>query len=223
GGEARPLTDLPRGATAPMWSPDGRTIAFSASATADDFRKAQEGREKQEGPEKGTSEHKTDVKVITRAVYRANGNPNFLEPDRHTHIWTARVSDDSGADAGSIARRGLTAAAESKPITSGEFDERAVEWAPDGSKIYFISTRVAEPYYEPQHSELYSVPAAGGSITKVASIEGTINDAALSRDGRRLAFVGALHGNPVRSYSQPDLWVSDATPGSTPRNLTAAY
>ena len=61
-------------------------------------------------------------------------------------------------------------------ITDGEFDERGLAWAPDGSKMYFTSTRVAEPYYEPQHSELYSVPAAGGSITKVASIDGTISD-----------------------------------------------
>ena len=28
-------------------------------------------------------------------------------------------------------------------------------------------------------------------------------------------------GNPLRSYSQPDLFVVDAAPGSAPRNLTA--
>src|SRR5207248_6267869 len=38
-----------------------------------------------------------------------------------------------------------------------------------------------------------------------------------------IAFVGTLHGNPVRSYSQPDLWVVDAAAGSAPRNLTAGY
>ena len=27
----------------------------------------------------------------------------------------------------------------------------------------------------------------------------------------------------MRSYSQPDLWVVDATPGSAPKNLTATY
>ena len=41
-------------------------------------------------------------------------------------------------------------------------------------------------------------------------------------DGKRLAFVGTLAGKPVRSYSQPDLWVVDR-PGGAPRNLTAAY
>ena len=29
GGEARPLTDLPKGAGGPVWSPDGHSIAFS--------------------------------------------------------------------------------------------------------------------------------------------------------------------------------------------------
>src|SRR5437899_3712386 len=229
GGEARPLTDVPRGATSPSWSPDGKTIAFAATATADDVKKQreekaerQEGQERREGPEKtqgpddkgdkGAASHKSDVKVITRAVYRANGNPDFLEGDRHSHIWKLAIVDDP-----------LAKSPEPRQVTSGEFDERMAEWSPDGSTIYFTSTRVPEPYYEPQHSELYSVPAAGGSITKVAAIEGTISDVSLSPDGRRIAFVGTLHGNPVRSYSQPDLWITDAAPGSTPKNLTAAY
>src|SRR5579872_1817059 len=31
GGEARPVTDLPKGANGPIWSPDGHAIAFSSS------------------------------------------------------------------------------------------------------------------------------------------------------------------------------------------------
>ena len=45
----------------------------------------------------------------------------------------------------------------------------------------------------------------------------------MSPDGKRIAFVGTLRGKPIRSYSQPDLWVTDAAPGSTPKNLTADY
>jgi Tol biopolymer transport system component len=36
GGEARPITDLARGAGAPAWSPDGSRIAFSSSTRDDD-------------------------------------------------------------------------------------------------------------------------------------------------------------------------------------------
>jgi dipeptidyl aminopeptidase/acylaminoacyl peptidase len=153
----------------------------------------------------------SDVKVITRAVYRANGNPGYVDAERHTHIFTI------AAPASSTDRPQPT------QITEGPYDERDVVWAPDGSRLYFTSTRVPEAYYFPSDSDLYSVPVAGGEITKVASIDGTISDVAPSPDGKRLAFVGTLHGNPVRSYSQSDLWVVDATPGSTPKNLTDRY
>jgi len=45
---------------------------------------------------------------------------------------------------------------------------------------------------------------------------------ALSSDGTRIAFVAAAT-RPVNSYSEPDLWVLDLAPGSTPRNLTASF
>jgi dipeptidyl aminopeptidase/acylaminoacyl peptidase len=208
GGEARPLTDLPRGASAPLWSPDGQTIAFSSTTLPDDFKKP-------EPPKPG--DHKSDVKVVTSAIYRANGNPTYVDPDRHAHIWTIRVAD---ASAGSVAS-GFSR--KEHQLTDGEFDERGAVWAPDGSKLYFVSDRVKDSYFEPQDSDLYSVPDGGGDITKVASIDGTIGNLSISPDGRRLAFVGTLHGSPVRSYSQSDLWVVDAAAGSSPVNLTASY
>jgi len=193
GGEAHAITSLPRGAGGPVWSPDGRTIAFTAS-TGQDGREGQEGRTK------------SDVTVVTRAVYRANGTSGYVDPDHHTHIFTMPMDGTAP-----------------KQITDGEFDEREPVWSPDGATLYFTSTRVAEPYYEEAGAELFSVPAAGGAMTKVAAIEGNIGSPSVSPDGRRIAFVGILRGKPIRSYSQPDLWVTDAAPGSTPKNLTADY
>src|SRR5580704_14691478 len=41
GGEARIITDLPKGAAGPVWSPDSRRIAFSSSTTTEDIEKEQ--------------------------------------------------------------------------------------------------------------------------------------------------------------------------------------
>jgi dipeptidyl aminopeptidase/acylaminoacyl peptidase len=200
GGEARVLTTIPKGASSPVWSPDGRTIAFSSTTTVDDLKKPDSAAK----PEK-----KSDVKVITRAIYRANGNPAYVDPDRHAHIWTVPVG---GADK-----------ADPKAITSGDFDERGAQWSPDGAWLYFVSDRVAESYYTGGDTDLYRVQAAGGTIQRIASIDGPIGSFSPSPDGKRIAFVGTFSGKPVRSYSQPDLWVVDAARDSAAKNLTEAY
>jgi dipeptidyl aminopeptidase/acylaminoacyl peptidase len=197
GGEARPITDLERGASAPVWAPDGKSIAFNAT-TGPAEKKAKEG-------------YTSDIQVITKAVYRANGNPTYVDAAHHSHIFVVRAPAD-GADKVIPTQ-----------ITDGEFDENGIAWAPDSSTIFFTSVRVAEPYYEESDTELFSVAPAGGAMTKVASIDGGITSISVSPDGKRIAFVGVERGKPVRSYSQPDLWVTDATPNSTPKNLTANY
>ena len=78
-----------------------------------------------------------------------------------------------------------------------------------------------EPYYLQSDSDLYAVPAGGGEISKVASINGTIGGPRPSPDGKWIAFNGTLYGTPERSYDQSDLFVAPADGSGTPRNLTA--
>jgi dipeptidyl aminopeptidase/acylaminoacyl peptidase len=203
GGEPWALTDLPRAAANPEWAPDGRTLAFSSSTRPDELNTAKPA---------GDKPRESDVRVITEAVYRANGVAGFgyVDRDRPNHIWTIGVPS-SPADK-----------TPPKQITSGEFGASNYRWSGDGARIFFVSDRRRESYYSPRDSDLFAVSRDGGEPSLVASIEGTIGGYVVSPDGKRVAFVGALNGSPERSYTQPDLWIVDL-PGGTPRNLTAAY
>jgi dipeptidyl aminopeptidase/acylaminoacyl peptidase len=202
GGEARALTEMPKGAGGFAWSPDGRSIAFNSSTLAKDFVKKKD----EEPPE-------SDVRVITRAEYREN-DEGYLDPARPDHIWIVDVPTV------------LSAPQKSRQVTTGDFSEQEITWARNGSKIYFTSDRVKESYYEPPAGAIYEVSTAGGEIRKVAGIDGPIAGLALSHDGGHLAFVGSINrgeGLAQRSYSQPDLFVTATELGSAPKNLTANY
>ncbi|MEO6212021.1 MAG: S9 family peptidase [Vicinamibacterales bacterium] len=207
GGEARAVTDIPRGAGNPAWAPDGRALAFSGTARLDELEpKPADKDAKAEKP------RQSDVRVITSAVYRANGIPGsgFVDSDRPAHIWTV---DLSGWPAAPM----ITP----KQVTSGEFSEGNAQWSRDGSRILFVADRRKDPYYLAGDSDLYAVGRDGGTPSVVASIDGGIGAFAQSPDGKRVAFIGTLNGNPERSYSQSDLWVTDM--GGRPRNLTEKY
>lgn len=214
GGEARPVTDLPRGASAPSWSPDGGTIAFSSQMLPKDAPS------KEAAPT--PPPHQSDVRVITKATYRSNG-AGYTDPERRSHLWTVAVPEP-----------GATLATP-RPLTSGAFDESLAVWSPDGSALLFTSVRTPEPYYEDEGAALYAVSSSGGDIRKLGSIAGSLSQPTIAPDGRSVALVGTLRGSPVRSFSQPDLFVLAPALGtrvpsgavvnatSSSRNLTADY
>lgn len=204
GGEARKLTDLPKGASAAVWSPSGRTIAFTSGTTEKDLKERDKAREEKKQEKK---EEKPEVRVILRAVYRQNGE-GWLDPERPPHVWTVPVVSTE------------TRPAEPKRLTSGSFGEENLFWSRDGSRIYFTSDRVAEPYYAPPDANLYAVPAEGGEIEQVVDMDGEINPPSLSPDGRSFAFSGFVNPAQQQSHTQDDVFVHAAGKIS---NLTAGY
>ncbi len=184
GGEGTKLTDLPRGTSPAVWSPSSKTIAFSSTTTVQDIAERR----------KPSAEKKSDVRVISRAVYRANG-AGWLDPTHPSHIWTIEVPVAAGTSP------------EPKQITSGKYSEAGPQWSRDGGRIYFISNRVDEPYYNPPDSNLYSIPAAGGELQTVIDIDGPVGGAAASPDGARFAFAGFFNRGRVQSHTMSRLFV----------------
>src|SRR5262249_37195305 len=100
------------------------------------------------------SERESDVRVIARAVYRED-NEGYLDPKHPTHIWVIQ------------APRSADEKVKPKQLTTGRFNEGNILWSKDGSKIYFVSRHVDEPYYDLPRSELYWISSDGGDATQL--------------------------------------------------------
>ena len=118
------------------------------------------------------------MRVITEAVYRANGVPGFgyVDRDRPSQIWIVPVPANASEK--------TTPAA----VTTGEFAAANHRWSPDGTRLYFVSDRRRESYYYARDSDLYSIARDGGEPARVASIEGSHRRlrAVTRRQARRL-------------------------------------
>ena len=203
GGEAFQLTNVARGGGGPVWSPDSKWIAFGSGTNPQDIAK--------QGKPAAPGERESDVRVITRAVYRSDGG-GYLDPTRPNHLWLVGVP--SGPDQKPTP----------KQLTSGQFSEGNIVWAKDSSKIYFATNREPEPYYSsPPKIEIHSIPVSGGQSLRLTTVEMGIGQMSLSPDGKRFAFNASVVHNPVKSYTQPDLWVMDVVDNAKPRNLTANF
>ena len=189
GGEAQKLTEMKNGVGPAVWSPDGRTIAFGASVG-----------------DSTDSSKRSDVRVITRAVYRGD-DQGYFDPADRSHIWTVpAVLGDTPQKA--------------HQVTTGQFDEGNPQWSADGQRIYCVSQRVVEDYYLPPDQDLFSVPAAGGPMDTVVNIDGPVTVPALAPGGAGVAFRGFVNPPRPRSYQEQDIYVWRAGKLS---NLTADY
>ena len=147
GGEARRLTDLPRGVESFAWSPDGtrlvvRTISVGAT------REEEERRRGRPPKSKPGDTPRSDYRYIDRLAYMYNG-AGFVD-DRVTHLWLVDVA--TGA---------------ARPLVVGPTAEEGPAWSPDGTRIAFSANRRRHPDID-FRSGIYVVEVATGTVTTIA-------------------------------------------------------
>jgi dipeptidyl aminopeptidase/acylaminoacyl peptidase len=115
-GEARRLTNLPRGVTELGWSPDGRQLAIltaSRGATREADARARGKREAKPG------EPLSDYRYMDRLGYLANG-PGFMQ-SRECQVWIVDV-----------------ASGDARQLTKVKTGVEEFAWSPDGRRIAII-------------------------------------------------------------------------------------
>jgi dipeptidyl aminopeptidase/acylaminoacyl peptidase len=144
-GEARRVTQLARGTSRPVWSPDGSRIAFTVndSTAADTTKQKSDSRTEK----LAANARKNDPRVITRLNYV--GEQSFND-ERWSQIYVV----DAHAE-GAQARR----------ITSGDFASSSPAWSADGKSLVY-SARPAKGNYHAdyeQDSDIYIIAVDGNS------------------------------------------------------------
>ena len=147
GGEARRLTDLPRGVDAFAWSPDGTRLVVLSSSLATTI----EGDEKRRGrlpkPKPGEAPL-SDYRYVDRLEYQFNG-AGYIDEVR-PHLWLVDV-----------------ATGEARLLLAGPSAEASPAWSPDGTRIAFCANRHASPDIH-FRSSIFTVEVATGRVTTVA-------------------------------------------------------
>ena len=204
GGEARRLTDLPRGVRSFEWSPDGTRIVVTTTshgATRKEDRRLRGLRPKREPSEPPES----DYRFIDRLGYMFNG-ADFVY-DSVAHIWVVDVTTG-----------------EARRLTDGDAADSDPAWSPDGRRIVY-TTALNRDHDLRDRSDIVVVDVDSGKRTRITGgNESTFFVPAWLPDGSTIATIG---GRVPASAYLFDIWLfaadgSEATPTGG-RNLSERH
>lgn len=214
----------------PRWSPDGKTLAFLSSRASDSngaekpkpqiyllamsaggeampLTKLKNGVQSYQwspdgsrmvvvsssGPMDGVApaDRKSDVRHYSHIRYKFNDTGWF--DDKRRHLWIVNVANG-----------------EEKQITDGEdWEDTDPQWSPDGTRIAFVSDRTGKAFDNSHNTDVWVLPAAGGTLTKISDHAFEDDNPRWSPDGKQILFTGR-----TASHQFAKLYVADSTGGS---------
>jgi dipeptidyl aminopeptidase/acylaminoacyl peptidase len=208
GGEAEKLTDTVQDVEDFRWSPDSRRLVLVLrDPSPEELEAAAKG--KDEGDEKAGAAAKPKARrpwVIDRLQFKEDVE-GYLDR-RRTHLY---VFDVAGKRA--------------KQVTSGDYDDHAPAWSPDGQRLAFASNRSQPDPDATFDSDIWVVDAdntdEGAHPTPVTTGPGDDQEPAWSPDGKWIAYTTQLDPR-LFWYGTRQVAVSPATGGKA-RVLTRAF
>jgi dipeptidyl aminopeptidase/acylaminoacyl peptidase len=214
----------------PRWSPDGKTLAFLSARASDlpagespksqiyllsiagggeaialtklknsvqNYQWSPEGSRivlvSTSGPMDGvaSADRKSDVRHYTHIQYKFNDSGWF--DDKRRHLWVVSVPGG-----------------EAKQITEGQdWNDTDPQWSPDGTRIAFVSDRTGKAYDNSHNTDVWVIPAAGGSLTRISDHAFEDENPRWSPDGKQILFTGQ-----TAVHQFPKLYLADSAGGA---------
>ena len=204
GGEARRLTDLPRGVDGFEWSPDGSHLLVTTASRGATREEDHRRRGKTTAPKPGEAPE-SDYHFVDRLGYLANG-AGFVYHALN-QVWIVDVA--TGA---------------ARQLTDEHAGVGEAAWAPDGRSIAYTTNLRRDHDLEPR-SHLVVIAADGSGRRRLTGDTAIFSSPVWLADGSAVAAVG---GYLPDNFYRLDLWLiaadgSDARSSRGGRNLTGAH